>query len=99
MERAECSLKETSEKDLTEDGDKGEGDMEIVKVPMTSKADGMSVEYGNVASVRVFSVNGDHQADLYVRYKETEDPDILLCDSSLSHVTSLRVSFCKHGFS
>lgn len=46
----------SSQKDLSKEGDKREGDMEIVEVAMTDKADAISVENGIAVNVRVFNV-------------------------------------------
>lgn len=72
--------------------------MEIVKGPVIDRADAMSDENGTVVVFCLFKVCDYHQTNLFVRSKQNEDPDILLRDSSLLHVTSLCALFRMYGF-
>lgn len=94
---ADPSSKNISEKKQTKGKDKGEDDMEIVELPTTAKADAIFAESCTTVKVCVCNMNKYHQADLFVRKERVQDSDILLCDKSLSQVTSLRASFRMCG--
>lgn len=72
--------------------------MEIVEVVVTDRADSISAENGTAVNVRVFNVSNSHQVDLFVKMKQVEDRNILLCDASLLQVTFFRALFCLYGF-
>lgn len=72
--------------------------MEIVQVPLTSRADAVTVKHSTAVKFCIFNVNDYHQAELFARIDHIDDPDIPLRDASLSPVPSLRDSFGIYGF-
>lgn len=59
--------KQTYKKDRTEEEDKVENDMYIVVVPVTDKADTVSIENGTDAIVRIVNKSNYHEAYLFVK--------------------------------
>lgn len=96
--RDESSSKNTSHQERKraecQDGD----DFEIVKVPVTDRADATSIENSIAVRFRVFNMSDYHQKDLFVRVEQTENPDIPLRDVKLSHVPLLCASFRMYLF-
>lgn len=62
--------------------------MEVVKIPVTGKMKVISVEKCTTANVSVFILNDYCNAYLFVRMVQTEHPEVLVRDPSLSYVTS-----------
>lgn len=54
---------------------------------MTKSADLISVEYGTAVNVQVVDRSDSHQAYLFVRIEQIENPVILLHDAGVSLVT------------
>lgn len=72
--------------------------MEILKVPVTDRAEAMSFVNGIAVNALTFNVSEDHQADFILRNEQIKYLDIPLHEFGVSHVTSLRASFRKYGF-
>lgn len=58
--------------------------MEAVEVPVTDRANEMSVDNGTTANVCIFNVGDYHQSDRFVRFRQVADQNILLPDINLS---------------
>lgn len=71
--------------------DKDKNHMEIVKIRVENKANGMSVKNNTAASFRVFNMNDHLRAKTFARIEQIEIPYIPLYDICLSHIT-----FCAH---
>lgn len=92
----DSTLQNTSGKDRAEQEGSGAVDVEIVEVPVTDGADAKYVENNTTVISRVLNVS-NYQADFLFRSKQKKDPDISLCDVSLSRMTFLRTSFRKYA--
>lgn len=76
----------------------GRDDMDIIVIPLTNRADMMSVENEGDFHACVFNVNDHHKVNLFAIIKQIKNRDILLHDSTSSHVTSLHASSRVYDF-
>lgn len=65
---------------------------------MTYQGTAISIMKSPAFNVCIVNVNNYHQADLIARIKQTEDENISIRDSFLSHDISLGALFRRYGF-
>lgn len=94
----ELFLKNTSKEDRSKDDNMSDDDMEILKVPVTDKTDSPYVENGAAAAVCHFILKDYHYVDLVVRIEQIVNPDIPLCDISLSYASTFCASLYMYCF-
>lgn len=68
--------------------------MEILEVPVIDNADETYIKNSTAVIVCLFNVNVNYNRDVFEIIEQIEKLDSSLRGASLSHVTSLRASFC-----
>lgn len=71
--------------------------MKIVEVPGTNRSNFTHVQNGTTFNIGFLVMNDYNQADLFGRFEQIKDLDILLYEFSPSYVISLRASFRMYG--
>lgn len=95
---AESPSKKTCKQDHTKDQGKCGDEEEMVESTVTDKVDAISVENGTTFNVCNFNVNDYRQKYFFVKIEQIEDPNVMLRDGCLHHVTSLSASLPMYGF-
>lgn len=89
---SEYSSKNTAKKDQKKAEGQDWDEIEVIDVPLTDRANAMSVENGTAGNVCALNVSEHSQVNLFVRLQHIKGAGIPLRNSSLWHMTRFRTS-------